>query len=243
MTALLSIFHYLLAVLLYSPNLDCMPAPTYNLNEPDQTFILDNDLDEISGLSYANGKLYAVQDEKGVVFTLNPSTGKIMLEQKFKGKGDYEAIEVAGNYVFMLKSNGNLYMSPLDDISEESNKKFDLGFDDDWNFEGMGYNPATKELLLCAKRKASSAEKEIFSVPVDDPSAIGQADYIVRQGELKKELGKNKKKWSQKVAHDIGTVNYSFNPSGIAVNPACSLNLESIAEPLKDSGRLIVALS
>jgi uncharacterized protein YjiK len=191
-------------------------TPIYHLSNPDQVMTLESDLDEISGLSYHGGKLYAVQDEKGAVYTLNPSTGKIIDVKKCWKKGDFEGIEVVDGYVFVLKSNGNLYRSPLGDICEEKTDKIDLGFDKEMNFEGLGYDPFKKTLLIVAKRSEYAKEKEVYCLPIGDLLAIGQPCYVISEEVLKERLMKNKKSWSEKMAHKMS---YSFNPSGIAVHP------------------------
>ena len=104
-------------------------AYVYDLANPAATFKLEDELVEISGLTFSNGKLLAVQDEKGKVYALNPQTGKIIGEQKFWSKGDFEGIEVAGDYIFALKSNGNIYKCPIDSMSEQTTVRYDLGFD------------------------------------------------------------------------------------------------------------------
>ncbi len=191
-------------------------APVYHLSEPDQVLVLDSDLDEISGLSYFDGLLYAVQDEKGTVFTLNPSTGEIISERKCWKKGDFEAVEIADGFVFMLKSNGNLYRTPLDDLCEEKTEKIDLGFNNNWNFEGMGYDPFSKSLLIVAKRSEYASVNEVYCLPIGDLKSLGEPCYLIDEQVLKGILMKNNDSWSERMAQKMS---YSFNPSGIAVHP------------------------
>jgi len=191
-------------------------TPVYHLNEPDLVMTLSSDLDEISGLSFYDGKLYAVQDEKGAIYTLNPSTGIIIDVKKCWKNGDYEAIEIAEGYAFILKSNGNLYKTPLDDLCEAKTSKIDLGFGKEFNFEGMGYDARNGTLLIAAKRSEYADEKEIYCLPIDDLTEISGPCHIINDKMLGNELLKTMKSWSEKMAHKIS---YSFNPSGIAVHP------------------------
>jgi len=208
----------LLILQIFNHTADSIPvkAPIYHLSAPDKVIVLESDLDEISGLSYSGGKLYAVQDEKGIVYMMNPSTGKIIDEKQCWKKGDYEGIEVVDGFVYLLKSNGNLYKSPVEDLCEEKTKKIDLGFDSDWNFEGLGYDAFNKTLLITAKRSESSIEKEVFCMPIDNLVAIGAPCYVINEKILQDRLMKADKSFSKKMAYKMS---YSFNPSGIAVHP------------------------
>ena len=82
----------------------------YDFSDPDRVMVLAKSLSEISGLaSGPKGQLYAVQDEKGTIFQLNPEDGSILAEQKFYGSGDFEGIERIGNVMFILRSSGHLF--------------------------------------------------------------------------------------------------------------------------------------
>ena len=191
----------------------------YNLASPNATFKLDNELREISGLTYANGRLIAVQDEKGKIFMLNPVTGKIIEEHKFWSAGDFEGIVVVGQYLYVLKSNGNIYQTPLDKPDEDLTVKYDLGFGSGWNFEGITYLPQGEKLLIATKKRPGSSDKEIFGLPIDDPLAIGNPEIILDPAVLWDKLKETKRTWAERVAHSLSTLNYSFNPSGLAVHP------------------------
>jgi len=191
-------------------------VPVYHLSEPDKVMVLHSDLDEISGLSYHDGKLYAVQDEEGAIYTLDPTTGNILDVKKCWKKGDYEGVEVVEGHVYMLKSNGNIYKSPLGDLCEAKTIKIDLGFNKDFNFEGMGYHPIDKTLLIAAKRSEYANEKEVYCLPISNMTIVNEPCYIVNDQALQNELMKSKNSWMEKMAHKVS---YSFNPSGIAVHP------------------------
>lgn len=191
-------------------------TPVYHLSEPDQIMILDNDLDEISGLSYYKGRLYAIQDEEGIVYALSPETGKILDLKTCWKNGDYEAIEVVGGFTYMLKSNGNVYKTPIDGPSVAKTIKIDLDLDKDLNFEGMAFDPQNQELLIAAKRSEYANNKEVYCLPIEDLANHGEPCYVLNDKALQNEILKSKVSWTEKMAHKIS---YSFNPSGIAVNP------------------------
>ena len=61
----------------------------YAINQPGYTYVLDNELHEISGLSYAKeNKLLCVNDEQGYIFEYDTQQKKISRRVKFAKKGD-----------------------------------------------------------------------------------------------------------------------------------------------------------
>lgn len=192
---------------------------SYDLLNPSDKMKLESDLVELSGLSYAKGRLYAIQDEKGKIFILNPSSGLIIEDHKFWGKGDYEGIEVVGERIYVMSSKGKLYVSPLETIDEELTTKVDLGFDSNWNFEALGYDPATMKLFMGAKRSTKASEKEVFAISPEDPQALGQPIRVLQESEFSKALQKTRKNWTERLVDDISSLSYSFNPSAMAVHP------------------------
>lgn len=81
----------------------------YDLDNPDDVFELPAELTEISGLTMlSDGRLAAVQDEEGIVFVIDAATGVVAERIPFGKRGDYEAIEVVGDRLYVLLANGNL---------------------------------------------------------------------------------------------------------------------------------------
>ena len=81
----------------------------YDFAKPVADFKLPKSLKEISGLTLLDeDHLGAVQDEKGNLYILNARTGVVEQKLDFGGKGDYEGIELAGERLFVLRSDGEL---------------------------------------------------------------------------------------------------------------------------------------
>ena len=111
----------------------------YHFNTPVATHTLHYDLEEISGLSYyQNGQLLAVQDESGTLFVISASDGKILQKVKFGKSGDYECLELLGDQLFVMKSNGDLYSWSFPGDGEVSPLKTNTPFTIDNDIEGMG---------------------------------------------------------------------------------------------------------
>ena len=125
----------------------------YDLAKPDFTAVLDDDLEEISGLSLsADGqKLLAIQDEDGMVFELDKATGLVTDDYTFHKEGDYEGVEMVGESVFVVKSNGKIYEIHQAGEDRQQTIKYTTALNKEYDVEGLGYDPVRKCLLLACK--------------------------------------------------------------------------------------------
>ncbi|MEX2568259.1 MAG: SdiA-regulated domain-containing protein [Cyclobacteriaceae bacterium] len=80
----------------------------YSLSNVHEIF-LNQELREISGIAWQNGRLLAIEDESSVIFRLDSKTGKILEKQKFEKNKDIEDILIRNDTAWVLRSNGNLY--------------------------------------------------------------------------------------------------------------------------------------
>ena len=115
------------------------PLP-YQFGEPSEIFKLSDKLREISGISYRENFLYAIQDENGVIFKLDPANGKIEKKITFWKDGDYEGIEVVDDRIYILKSSGTLYEVIDPGKDEQEVIKHNTFLDKTYNAEGLGYD-------------------------------------------------------------------------------------------------------
>ena len=123
----------------------------YHLHQPDATFGLDHDLDEISGLAFVDeNTLAAVNDEQGHIFLYDLSTGRIIDEIDFGKGGDYEGIAVRGTTAYVLRSDGDVYevANYRGDLRTEKYENPLRGAND---AEGLSYDEATQQLLIACK--------------------------------------------------------------------------------------------
>ena len=94
----------------YRPSVNGFP---YDLANPSKYIRLAPVLKEISGIELVpSGQIAAVQDEEGVVFFLNSSTGEIEGELDFAGGGDYEDIAYLNGRLYIVRSDGRVYHTP-----------------------------------------------------------------------------------------------------------------------------------
>lgn len=91
--------------------------PGYDLTQP-VIYKMPSILDEISGITFLNGKpdtIYTEQDEEGKLFYLHPGD-KDVRQTKFGKRGDYEDVSICNGYVILLRSDGVLFTFPLNQI-------------------------------------------------------------------------------------------------------------------------------
>jgi uncharacterized protein YjiK len=108
---------------------------------------LPRELDEVSGLTYVGQDvLLSINDEKGKFYYINSSTGDIMEEFVFAKNGDYEGICQAGEEIFVLKSNGDIYA-----WQNGETEKYKSPYRGNIDFEGLTLDSKNNRLLLAAK--------------------------------------------------------------------------------------------
>ncbi len=183
----------------------------YDLNNPVKYF-MPGALKEISGIAFHSGKadrLYAEQDEEGRVYYLRPGDKKVNYT-KFEKKGDYEDIAILGEQVVVLRSDGALFIFPLNQVGKPI-----AGNVQKWDnllpageYEGLYADEKTSQLYVlckhCSDEKTSkNGGGHIFKLsPNGTIKQSGRFGINVR--EIESLLGKKK---------------VQFHPSAFAKNP------------------------
>jgi len=141
----------------------------YDFEKADNQIVLEAELDEISGLSYAEGnKLYAVQDEKGVIYQIDWTNKKSKAIVEFKKSGDFEGIIKTGQNFYVLESDGDIFKV---DKSGEYQKYDFIEKDNDYEFEGICLHPDGKRLLIVCKNHSKKKENAYLWIYAFDISA------------------------------------------------------------------------
>ena len=198
----------------------------YQLDKAANKMTLDGALSEISALSFyaAKNELLTVNDENGILYFLDATTGAIKEALDFAKDGDFEGVELVGNTVYICKSNGHLY--PYDLIKREKGKKIKTVLGPDNDVEGLTYNPVTNSLLLACKGSPNLKEKKFrktkafYQFDLVENKIITEPFFILEDIMLKaffdanlpKEVSKSKKKKLKNRLED-------FSPSAIAIHP------------------------
>ena len=178
--------------------------------KPLAMWLVPAELKEISGLTLkANGNVLAHNDEAARIFEIDPKSGIAIKQFVLEGapKGDFEAIAIAGEDVYLLNSNGNLmkFKEGADGgIVPYTKTRTSLGRE--CEFESMAYEADSSRLLLACKKVGSKSMKDdlvIYRVPIpfSDTSRI-----TVLAIPLERVIGTNP--WK------------NFEPSDMAIDPA-----------------------
>lgn len=226
----------------------------YNMREPDAKLILPDALKEISGLSLSpdESKLVAVQDEIGEIFFINKQTGEIERNYKFHKEGDYEGVEMVGDTIFIVKSNGKIY--EVKNIGEENQEtiKYETALNKAYDVEGLSYDKETHRLLLACKAVGDGEEtganiaqkdlhKKIFAFDLTTRTLVSEPIYTLSLPSVLKYLKNNTQIHRYKhIIEDFreDSKEFHFACSGIAINPVTQdLYL------LSSKGKLLAVLS
>lgn len=187
----------------------------YNLKEPDKKWDLDNDLEEISGLSMVDDNTLAcVNDEQGHVFYFDIEEGEISGEEDFGKKGDYEGLELVNNVMWVTESNGELYKFSINEEGkiDGKTKSSETILDSKNNVEGLGYHLTSQKLMIACKerpgeKKDDGSKRAIY---LRDPKSGDMDVKYIMTDDVEKILKEK----------DLSTKKHiPFLPSGIAMNP------------------------
>ncbi len=219
-----------LSLLLFSTlscsNLSAQSDFPYQTDMPDHIFIMPKKLKEISGLGFSPDykKLVAIQDEQGIIFFLDKSSGKVLNEVKFWDSGDYEGVEMVENEVFVVKSTGTLYRIKSEGKEVE---KYNFFLDQENDVEGLAYDKANNRLLLACKAKAGQGEnlktkKGIYSFDLKHLRLEPEPAFTVSQQDVLQYLSaadylKDKDKLLEHF--DESADEFAFAPSSLAIHP------------------------
>jgi uncharacterized protein YjiK len=223
----------------------------YRLNEPDETFKLPSILVEISGLGMSESGefLYAVQDEKGIIFKLSKKTGEILEEVNFHKDGDYEGIEVVGDKVYVVKSTGTIYeVSNLGQPTQQM-KKTNTFLTAQNDVEGLGYDRKNNRLLIACKGIPATGEsfeiirykKVIYGFDLATGVLGLEPVYTIQLEDIRNYLEQNTgmREYEKLVEFfSAGKENLTFNPSAIAIHP-----LTNEVYVVSSSGKVLVILN
>lgn len=175
-------------------------ALPYDFENPSEKFLMPDNLKEISGLSYyKNNQLACVNDEEGKVFMYDLVKKEVVDKIPFGKDGDYEGIEVVGDEVFVLKSNGKLKSFK---IGLPFEREIDCSDPDVIEYEGLAYDSKSKNLLLAAKERVKDKDDKKMIYAYDFDRKVLFKHIAIPQDQVKDEVNGKK-----------------FKPSGIAVSP------------------------
>lgn len=160
----------------------------YDLSDKHATqFTLPRRLSEASGLVMtADGRLFAEEDERGVVYQLDYTNGKIVKQfslGKFGVKGDFEDITIRGKTFYLMESGGTIYEFPeAEDGGRVEFKTYDTFLTAKNDVEGLCYDSETDCLLLLCKAYAGKGYhnyKAVYSFSLKTKSLSEKPRFLI----------------------------------------------------------------
>ncbi len=171
----------------------------YDLDRNPHVMKLGKRLREISGLAVdARGRLFAHNDERGVIYRLDPMTGSV-LSHFILGRTvvtkDFEGLAIAGDYFYMVTSAGSIYMfREGSDGGRVEYRVFRTSLGPRNDVEGLCYDPATEALLLACKGdpgKGYKGKRAVYSFDLGRKKLSPKPRFLLDEKNLlKKARGK-----------------------------------------------------
>ena len=168
--------------------------PGYDLATPEK-FLMQEELDEISGLLYVDGPghLYTLNDEEGKIYSLDLTKKARLKPFKFTKKGDFEDLCADDRYIYALKSNGKVFRITNAFTDSFTTKEFD--YPEKGNeFESIFFDPSTKKTVIICKRCSTynNGKVQAFSLDTIKPAFTYEPSYSPDTLTIMKLLGKQK---------------------------------------------------
>ncbi len=165
-------------------------------------------LREISGLALTSDeRLFAVADEKAIVYELDYQDGKIIKSFALGDpvvRADFEGIAVLNDTVWLMTSDGMLYAAKEGpDGRSVRYHKYDTGHGDYCELEGLAADRFADTLILvCKEANSKKADLRIFEWSVSESGIEHLRDIELPESAIEQNIGAKR-----------------INPSGIAIDP------------------------
>jgi len=135
--------------------------PGYYLEKP-VIINLPLELDEISGLSYyaKDKSIFAISDEKGVLFKITPYPELKIKTWEFSKKADFEDLVLLDSTFYILQSNGDMHVVRFKGdtvLTDERRSPVAEGMES----ETLFYDPLTKNIELICKNCEDEKKKSL----------------------------------------------------------------------------------
>lgn len=196
----------------------------YSLDKPTAVFEMPPSLIEISGLTYSDRKniLYTINDEKGIIYGIDPLNGNVIDKIDFGRPDDYEGIAYCNGMIYIAESNGNIKV--VNEKLSERHAAYKSLLSKDNNIEGAVYDPVSKSILLAAKGNSKiegdeKMKKSIFSMHITD-GKVDDQPYISLNVKDAAEKFQKQDIEDSPIGNARSTYRIKqFAPSGIAIHP------------------------
>jgi uncharacterized protein YjiK len=152
-------------------NMGASRIGSYDFEHP-QVFDMPVVLNEISGITFHNGnpdRLYAEQDEEGVLYSLKLGSKEVN-KTKFHKKGDFEDVQILHDKVLVLRSDGAIFSFPFAETTGTKTGEVIVseGMVPTGEYEAMFADQETAKVYVlcksCGEKPRSSTSGFIFTI-------------------------------------------------------------------------------
>lgn len=213
-----------------------IPTPSdvsfqYDLEKPDERYLLPEYLAEISGIAYySEERILCEQDENGVIYVFNPDKKKIVNKYQFGHDGDYEDIAVKGQTAYILRSDGHIFEVKNFDQENRIITEHKTPLTAKNDSEGLTYDESSKSLLIACKGSPEiknedlyKGYKAVFRFDLFEMKLKKEPAFLVDLNNPACYIDANLfKEFSLRIArkkYQLIESEMSFHPSGIAIHP------------------------
>ncbi len=190
----------------------------YDLSRPDKTILLPFILKEVSGITLIDSASVAcVQDENGMIFIIDLIKGEMSSYFSFHSNGDYEGITSAGNTIYVLRSDGELFQVLKHGSSGSLKKIFSVGIPPLDN-EGLCYDRKNNRLLIVSKNNPGKDSESKGKHPVYGFDL--NLEILLEEPLLHFDISEIKKFAADRdIKPSEGDGKIGFRPSAIGIHP------------------------
>ncbi len=168
-------------------------------------------LKEISGITPLDKEhILAINDEKGILYSVDLNAGNIVTEILFDKDRDYEDLCKVANQVFILERDGDLYQFDLE--TQDSTLKYETIFNYRNDTEGLCFDAKNNRLLMTHKDGSPEGvelpknTKSVFAFDLLKKTVSPIPIVSIAQKEIGRIVGNGGKP-------------YNFKPSAIGIHP------------------------
>jgi uncharacterized protein YjiK len=202
----------------------------YDLNTPDEKYVMPESLVEISGLAYyTQDRILCIQDEKANIYVYNVKKRDVENKYKFGQHGDYEDIAVVNQTAYVIRSDGEIFEVKNFESDNRKTTELTTQLTRKNNTEGMAYDKLSNSLFIVCKGSPEVKKSNLY----EGYRAVYQFD--LKKKKLKKEPAFLIDLHNLYTFRDAGTLQEKtrsvfekpdlvkgdtiFKPSGIAIHP------------------------
>ncbi|HET6566530.1 MAG TPA: SdiA-regulated domain-containing protein [Rhodothermales bacterium] len=181
----------------------------FDFAAPAASMPLDPELKEISDLTVLpDGNIAAVQDENGMLYVLDENSGAIQQKIQFEEGADFEGVELAGDRMFALQSNGTILEIENWQSGNPQVRTYETHLKSKNDTESIGYDAAHNRLLIGTKedpgQDIDNDLKGFYAFDLSTNTLSDKPVFTINENDVEGQLSGDDK----------------FKPSALAVQPS-----------------------